>query len=1350
MFKNLYFKSWLLLLCMIVGVGSAWAEDSWVKTDATALQTGDVVVIVSDNGSPYAMSNNNGTSTAPTATAVTVENNIITSEVPTTIQWSVTVSNSSFTFTSDDNTLYCTNTNNGVRVGGSSSSTGFEIKDYYLYNSGTGRYLGVYNSQDWRCYTTINNNIKNQTLSFYKKIAAEKTDPTITFNNGSVRVGKTLDLGTLFESNSEGEVTYSITEGNSYASIEGSTLTGVAEGEVKVKAEQASYSGYNAGEATATITVNAALTLSSISITTPPTKTIYTEGETFDATGMVVTATYSDSSTDDVTASCIFSPSTALATSDAEITVSYTENGVTKTATQTIVVNELPKYTVTFADGGSVTEETAGAGVDLPSRAKVGDYSFAGWSETEVSTETTTAPTIFPVGSYIPTANITLYPVYTRTEDGGVSENEANVTIADYASANNWSNGSAYLPLKMDENVSVGGDVSGNNFKYYTSDTSWRFYNGGSFTVSTVSGTLTSVTLTFASGGALSYNSTNVTSGTAVSVSGQSATFSASATTKITKIDVKYSVSSSTTYYWSSPVAAAVEKPVITLVANPFQFSTTATITCETDGASIYYRYSEEDDWTEYTTALTITATTTIYAKAVKGEDESTVAQVTATKNLAEPTVTVSGDLTLDLDGETSVSAGTLTAAVTYEDDAVEGATVTWISSDESKATIDEETGVVTILATGSVTFTATYAGNDDYAEATGTKTVTVINSKAPGSESKPYTVAEAIDAIDNNGNVTGVYATGIVSEIVTAYSSQYGNISYNISADGSTNGQQLQAYRGKSYNGENFTSEDDIQVGDVVVVYGNLQKYGSTYEFGQNNQLVSLQRVEKPATPTFSVEEGTYTEDQSVEIACATDGATIYYTIDGTTPTAQGNEYTAAISISETTTIKAIAVKDDVASDVASVTYTINKEPFITLSTTSVAASAEGADGTITVTYNNITEVVAEVKFYEADGETEATYDWLAAEINNDNNVEYVIDENTSSEARTAYLKVYALNDEANDVYSDIITITQAGFVVDYATLPFEWEGGASTDLKALTGIMTNGLGSDYAAGNAPYLVKLDGTGDYIQVKTDKRPVVAALNVKMIGGANSSTITVQESADGENFTDVEELTISGSQNTVLFLNTTKSFATDTRFVRFYFTKGSNVGVGAITIDDAYETATIGNAGYATYVAKYNVSFPAEVTAYIVDEIKTSYVNLTKVTAVPAGTPVVLNGEANTYTLTPASSTDAVSGNLLKVSDGTVNGDGSTIYALANKTNGVGFYRVAANLTVPAGKPYLEIPAAESGAREFIGFAGGTTTGISTVATERTADFYNLNGQRVETLKKGGLYIQGGKKVIVK
>ena len=59
------------------------------------------------------------------------------------------------------------------------------------------------------------------------------------------------------------------------------------------------------------------------------------------------------------------------------------------------------------------------------------------------------------------------------------------------------------------------------------------------------------------------------------------------------------------------------------------------------------------------------------------------------------------------------------------------------------------------------------------------------------------------------------------------------------------------------------------------------------------------------------------------VNITCATDGAAIYYTLDGSEPTAESTAYTAAFTINETTTVKAIAVKDDQSSTVANKTFT-------------------------------------------------------------------------------------------------------------------------------------------------------------------------------------------------------------------------------------------------------------------------------------------------------------------------------------------------------------------------------------------------------------------------------------------
>ncbi len=88
----------------------------------------------------------------------------------------------------------------------------------------------------------------------------------------------------------------------------------------------------------------------------------------------------------------------------------------------------------------------------------------------------------------------------------------------------------------------------------------------------------------------------------------------------------------------------------------------------------------------------------------------------------------------------------------------------------------------------------------------------------------------------------------------------------------------------------------------------------------------ITVEHLEVPAAaPTFSVAADTYESPQEIELSSATTGATIYYTLDGTTPTAESTEYSVAIQVGENTTIKAIAVHPDYAVSVtSSATYLI------------------------------------------------------------------------------------------------------------------------------------------------------------------------------------------------------------------------------------------------------------------------------------------------------------------------------------------------------------------------------------------------------------------------------------------
>ncbi|MCQ2265772.1 MAG: chitobiase/beta-hexosaminidase C-terminal domain-containing protein, partial [Bacteroidales bacterium] len=94
---------------------------------------------------------------------------------------------------------------------------------------------------------------------------------------------------------------------------------------------------------------------------------------------------------------------------------------------------------------------------------------------------------------------------------------------------------------------------------------------------------------------------------------------------------------------------------------------------------------------------------------------------------------------------------------------------------------------------------------------------------------------------------------------------------------------------------------------------------------FPRANADIELIQSEQVATPTFSPASGTYESQVEVTISCATEGAAIYYTLDGSEPDESANLYSAPITLNSSTTVKAIAIKegwDD--SEIASAAYQI------------------------------------------------------------------------------------------------------------------------------------------------------------------------------------------------------------------------------------------------------------------------------------------------------------------------------------------------------------------------------------------------------------------------------------------
>jgi hypothetical protein len=114
---------------------------------------------------------------------------------------------------------------------------------------------------------------------------------------------------------------------------------------------------------------------------------------------------------------------------------------------------------------------------------------------------------------------------------------------------------------------------------------------------------------------------------------------------------------------------------------------------------------------------------------------------------------------------------------------------------------------------------------------------------------------------------------------------------------------------------------------------------YQGNSDFASSSSSIT-ETIQTPqtATPAFSPTAGTYTAAQSVTISDSTAGATIYYTINGTTPTTSSTKYTSSIAVSATETIKAIATATGyTTSAVASATYTIQTSAVATFNLTSL-----------------------------------------------------------------------------------------------------------------------------------------------------------------------------------------------------------------------------------------------------------------------------------------------------------------------------------------------------------------------------------------------------------------------------
>lgn len=174
---------------------------------------------------------------------------------------------------------------------------------------------------------------------------------------------------------------------------------------------------------------------------------------------------------------------------------------------------------------------------------------------------------------------------------------------------------------------------------------------------------------------------------------------------------------------------------------------------------------------------------------------------------------------------------------------------------------------------------------------------------------------------------------------------------------------------------------------------------------------------------------------------------------------------------------------------------------------------------------------------------------------------------------------------------------------------------------------------------------------------------------------------------------------------------------------------------------------TVGTPGYATLSWPTALDFAGTgLKASVATGVENGFVQRAEVTSVPAETPVIIEAAAGSYNLKGAAEAAAPATNILVGTAAAAYTATSSTFALASKTDGVGFYRCKAGVEIPKYKAYIE----DAGSAAE-GFLFEETTGISTIdAQEADAESYTLSGVRVNQPTQKGIYIVNGKKVVVK
>lgn len=328
-----------------------------------------------------------------------------------------------------------------------------------------------------------------------------------------------------------------------------------------------------------------------------------------------------------------------------------------------------------------------------------------------------------------------------------------------------------------------------------------------------------------------------------------------------------------------------VATPTFNPAEGTFTEAQSVTISCATDGATISYSTDGGTSWNAYNSAITVSETTTIMAKATKsGMSDSETATATYTINTSSGQ---SGEVTV---GDASTYTYQLPAY--YPSYYAQTNQMIYPGESLTEMVGNEITGIKFYTREGT---TMNFSGT--YSVALG------VTSQESYSSATPITGLTAV--------VTSHEATTGVTEFEIEFDQHFKYDGGNLVVQFQVNNPAPNNFTNTYWAGTNM----DYNVGYYSQYSGLVQILPkATFSF--------VSSIPTVATPTFSPAAGTYNSVQQMTISCETEGATISYSTDsGTTWT----PYTSAITVSETTTIMAKAAKEGMTTSEASAEYIID-----------------------------------------------------------------------------------------------------------------------------------------------------------------------------------------------------------------------------------------------------------------------------------------------------------------------------------------------------------------------------------------------------------------------------------------